>query len=519
MAKFSGTRTRPNVYGSVRTTSTPTPTHEGGQGWVREPKSELFVLAVCNMVSETTFYEAAKDRDNRFRTLIQEVTRQDPDWVARFVPFLRDTMQMRSASVVLAAEYVKAGGPNGRQVVASALSRADEPAEMLAYWMREFGRNLPQPIKRGVADAVARLYNERSLLKYDGTNSVWRFSDVIQLAHARPQDERQSALFKYALDRRHGRGEVTEALPVLRAEAQLRSIDPADRRAFLTRALSDPESEEARSWKTAGWTWERVSEWLPGGMDAQAWESVIPRMGYMALLRNLRNFDQAGISNATVKHVADKLADRDEVAKSRQFPFRFLSAMKAVNSVRWLPAIEEALNHSLANVPALPGKTLILVDASGSMHDRMSGRSEAQRWEVAALFGAALGLRAENADLFAYSGSHQRIALDKGASVLRVAEKCMKWPGAGGGTYTWGTVQATYQGHDRVIILTDEQAHDRYGPAHEQIPLLYTFNVGGYRPAHNQTGQKGRYSFAGLTDAAFRLIPLLEAGERQEWPF
>jgi hypothetical protein len=54
--------------------------------------------------------------------------------VGRFVPYLRETMHLRSASLVMAAEYVRAGGPWGRADVASALRRADEPAEMLAYW-------------------------------------------------------------------------------------------------------------------------------------------------------------------------------------------------------------------------------------------------------------------------------------------------------------------------------------------------------------------------------------------------
>jgi hypothetical protein len=176
------------------------PTHEGGLGYARDAKSELFVLAVSNFVGERTFYESASDRDDRFEQLVAKVTGEDPDWARRLIPWLRNEAQMRSASLVAAAEYVRAGGELGRQVVSAALQRADEPAEMLAYWHQRHGRRVPKPLKRGVADAVVRLYNERSALKYDGRAKAWRMADVIELVHPEPKDAKQSTLFKYLLD-------------------------------------------------------------------------------------------------------------------------------------------------------------------------------------------------------------------------------------------------------------------------------------------------------------------------------
>ena len=129
MAKFSGAKIRQNVTSAIRTTGATARTFEGGLGYERDDKSQLFLLAMSNMVREDTFYETARSRDDRFRELVHRVTRDDPAWVAGFVPYLRDTMQMRSASVVMAAEYVRAGAAHGRAVVASALQRADEPAD------------------------------------------------------------------------------------------------------------------------------------------------------------------------------------------------------------------------------------------------------------------------------------------------------------------------------------------------------------------------------------------------------
>jgi hypothetical protein len=117
--------------------------------------------------------------------------------------------------------------------VASALQRADEPGEALAYRMAAHGRTVPKPVKRGIADAVARLYHERSLLKYDTASHGFRFGDVLDLTHPSPAADKawQGALFAYALDRRHGRDTAPPgSLAVLTANASLRRAaaeDPA----------------------------------------------------------------------------------------------------------------------------------------------------------------------------------------------------------------------------------------------------------------------------------------------------
>ena len=508
MGKF-GVKTAPvNVQAPMRSTGEILPTHEGGVGYARDAKSELFLLAVSNMVKEETFYETGASRDQRFAELVKAVADADPAWIAGFVPYLRNTMQMRSASVVAAAEYVAAGGPHGRQVVASALSRADEPAEILAYWYQTHGRRTPKPLKRGVADATLRLYTERAVLKYDTGKRAWRMGDVIDLTHPKPSTPWQSDLFRLLLDRRHGYGnEPPETLPVLRKAAVLDQVPQEERRGWLgrTQELAD-----------AGITWERLSAWLGGPMDAAAWEAVIPSMGYMALLRNLRNFEEAGVSGDVLRAVADRLADPEQVKISRQFPIRFMSAWKATGSMTFGPALEAACEASVANIPPLRGSTLILVDCSGSMADYQSGRSQVQRWEVAALFGCAVAKASEKADLFAYSNN--AAAMRPGPSILRAAGEFMGWQGAGGGTRTFDVLRHLYAAQDRVIILTDEQAF--YSDAGcSDIPLIYTFNLAGYRPGHLPSGEHGRYTFGGLTDAGFRMLGAIENQRDVGWPW
>jgi hypothetical protein len=507
MGKFDKAARIPAQTGPVTTTSR-TVTAEGGPGWSRDVKSELFLLAVTNMVGESTFYEAGADRDGRFAQLVRQATATDPDWTARLIRWLRGDANMRSAAIVAAAEYAWAGGPNVRVVVASALQRADEPGEFIAYWHARYGRTLAGGKQRGLADAAVRLYDERAALKYDGVSHAYRLGDVIELVHPKPAAAWQHDLFRWLLDRRHGRDNprVGEAMSVVRARAALEAIQVRERRSLLA---VDDVADRLRG---AGMTWEALAGWLQGPMDAAAWEAVIPSMGYMALLRNLRNFDEAGVSDAVAAQVAARLADPVQVAKSRQFPLRFLSAYKAAPSLRWSWPLEQAVQYSLTNVPALPGRTLILVDLSGSMWTPLSARSDLRRWEAAALFGLALGLRAEHADVHVYGSTHRRITLPAAGSLLPAVKGLSDM----GGTDTWGTFARTWAGHDRAVILTDEQAHP--GQVARVTEPIVTFNVAGYQAAHAPSGPN-RVTVGGLTDAGFRMVDLLDRRARGHWPF
>ncbi|GAA3827036.1 TROVE domain-containing protein [Streptomyces phyllanthi] len=500
-------------------------TYEGGRGRERDARSELFLLAVSNFVSQQTFYETGADRDDRFARLVRELAVSDSAWTAALLGWLRGEGNLRTASIVGAAEYVKArldagasDGPSNRQVVASVLRRPDEPGELLAYWTAQYGRAVPKPVKRGIADAVRRLYSGKALLKYDTASRGYRFGDILNLVHAAPDPDKpwQGELFRYALDRRHN---PDTAVPpasnrVLTAHRELMALPVERRRAVVTA----PDGAERLA--AAGITWEALAGWLQGPMDKAAWEAVIPSMGAMALVRNLRNFDEAGVSDEVAAQVAARISDPAEVARSRQFPFRYLAAYQHAPSLRWSYPLEQALGHSLANVPALPGRTLVLVDRSGSMfYSRMSDRSELSRADAAAIFGTALALRAADADLVEFGTTSARVRFRKGESVLKILGRF----GDLGGTDTTEAVRRHYRKHDRVLIVTDEQCtYSHYGDPTEQVPAhvpVYTWNLAGYRAGHGPSGKANRHTFGGLSDAAFRMVPLLEGARDADWPW
>ena len=532
MTKFSGTKRNPlrvNLTAPVRTLRKRAATYEGGEAYLRDATSDLFLLAATNMVSEDTFYEKANERDTRFVELVHEVTATNPAFIAGatsgpgaggdkvgLAQYLRETLLMRSAATVMAAEYVAAGGRGGRSVVARALQRADEPAEMLGYWMANHGRNIPMPIKRGVADAVSRLYNERAVLRYDGLSRELRMADVVELVHPSPRDERQSALFRYLLDRRHHNDAEasSELLPVMAAAAALEHVPAGERRQLLRDRGPSALSE-------AGFSWERLSGWLPGGMDAEAWEMVIPSMGVMALVRNLRNFDQAGISEAAVEAVIAKVTDPAEVAKARLFPYQLWAAYKHAPSDNWKRALGRALELTVANIPPLDG-TLVVIDTSGSMRGPVSGRSTMQRVEVAAVMAMATAKRASDVDAVIYGVGNARVDGLAGTSVLGGVAKVVGAVGSvGHATYGHTAIARWFdpKRHRRVVMFTDDQQHDSGRVNLGHVPLVYTFNLAGYRPSALPAGGRGRYTLGGFTDATFTAMAVLEGGRDATWPF
>jgi hypothetical protein len=526
-AKFNRPGSRTTVSSPITTERFPSGrTYEGAPGYARDAKSELFLLAVANMVGEETFYERAGERDERFRRLVHQVAVDDGEWMARFLPWLRGPANMRSAPMVAALEAVRARREAGRDggnrvLVDGVLQRADEPGEALAYWMSTYGRAIPKPVKRGVADAVRRLYTERSLLKYDTGARGFHFGDVIELVHPAPDPDKpwQGALFAHALDRRHGRGaEIPAVLRTLRARQELMATPVGERREV---AVSE---DGPRRLGAAGVTWEALSGWLQGPMDAAAWTAVLPSMGYMAQLRNLRNFDEAGVSDEVAARVAARLADPGEVARSRQFPFRFYAAYQAAPSSRWAPALERALDAATRNVPELPGRTLVLVDTSGSMQARVSGKSTMTCAQAAALFGVALAARGNKVDLYGFANDVFRFRAARGSSVLRSVRRfCDRIGTVGHGTEVAASLRATYKGHDRVIVLSDMQTFGNRaaGPVDSAVPArvpMYAFNLVGYRHAAMPTGGT-RHELGGMTDRTFQMIPLLERGAGADWPF
>jgi 60 kDa SS-A/Ro ribonucleoprotein len=322
--------------------------------------------------------------------------------------------------------------------------RADELAEFVAIYWKDGKAPLSAQAKKGLAEAF-RKFDEYQLAKYDRSGPI-RLRDVLFLCHAKPRDAEQAALWKRLIE-----GEV----------------------------------------KTPD-TWEVA---LSSGADKrEAWERLLRerRLGALALLRNLRNMKQAGVDETLV------LDSIESMNTGRVLPFRFLSAARY--APQWEESLERAMLSSLKTQEKLPGRTVLLVDVSGSMMAALSRRSEMLRTDAA--YGLAILLReiCEKAITFTFSNDLVEVPPRRGFA-LRDALNSSQPHSA---TYLGRALEKIREKYDRIIVITDEQAHDHVpGPRGQG----YVINVASNK---NGVGYGPWTHIDGWSDAVVEYIRALE---------
>lgn len=532
-------------------------THEGGVGFSNDAKSEVYRLGVNLLGNDSdAFYEKGKDRDKRFTDLVEGIATDDPTWLAGFLPWLRGPeANLRTAPIMGAAHMVGSRLKHGdsvaddellsslqhvglnRYTVSKVLQRADEPGEFISYYENKFGK-LPKAVKRALSDAANRLWaNPYAVQKYDTVSKHYRFADVMNVCHIKPAPGNEGT-FRWIMDRRYGNDTPFEALPkMVQENISLRKDVQNDPQAIL-----NPSRLRA-----AGMTWEDALSLAGPKVDkGKLWSALIlsGMVPIFATVRNLRNFDEAGITDQAKEYVHKQLTNPEVIAKSRMFPFRFLTALQELNSFTWHSDLETAVQLATSNVPALDGKTIVLVDTSASMDSHISGKSKLTRSGMAAFFGGAFASKnAGNVHLFIYADGLYEVPVKAGTSALKLADQMHKLTGhVGHGTQTGMAVQksfAMYPDSRRVIINTDMQSfphtsnksyssYNYYGHnAGESLRTLidpkvhmYAFDLAGNATGDIQSGQYNRaHQLAGMTDSTFKWIPLVEKGYDAKWPW
>jgi hypothetical protein len=239
---------------------------------------------------------------------------------------------------------------------------------------------------------------------------------------------------------------------------------------------------------------------LSSGADKrQAWERLLrgEKLGALALLRNLRNMRDVGVNEDLV------LAGLGSMSTSRVLPFRFLAAARY--APQWEEALEQAMLKCVAGQEKLRGKTIVLVDVSGSMTAPLSQRSEMQRTDAA--YGLAVLLReiGEKVSVFSFSDSLVEVPARRGFALRDAIDKSQRH----NSTQLGNAVAELNQrgGYDRLIVITDEQAHDTV-PAPRSKG--YVINVASYK---NGVGYGKWTHIDGWSESVVEYIRTLESTE------
>src|SRR5690606_17889150 len=115
--------------------------------------------------------------------------------------------------------------------------------------------------------------------------------------------------------------------------------------------------------------WDLLADAARGRL---VWKAIARQMGPQALRMNLNTLPGHEVLNdgEMVEYVAGRLADADEIRRSRQFPYQYLAAY--LNASAEIPhqikaSLHEAAEIACGNIPKLPGPVIIGLDTSGSM--------------------------------------------------------------------------------------------------------------------------------------------------------
>jgi len=378
-------------------------THEGAPAAAITPEQALRRSVLACMLWENEFYESGVAIAGRIRELVPKV---EPAKVASLAVEARYSMKLRHAPLLIVREMARHATHRAlvAQTLTSVIQRADELAEFVAIYWAQGRAPLSAQVKKGLAAAFTK-FDEYALAKYDRAGVI-RLRDVLFLSHAKPVDAEQAALWKR----------------------------------LIAGELATPD------------TWEVALS--TGGKETDkrsTWERLLSerKLGALALLRNLRNMKDARVDE---RLVLDALA---AMKTDRVLPFRFLAAAR--HAPQWEEGLESAMIRSVAGREKLAGHTVLLVDVSGSMVAPLSRRSEMQRTDAA--YGLAILLReiAEKVSIYTFSNDAKRVPPRRGFALRDAMEASQPHSG----TYLGKALDAVDAPYDRIIVITDEQSHDR----------------------------------------------------------
>lgn len=377
-------------------------THEGAPAARTNAYQQLRRSVLSCFLWESEFYENGQEIAERIVELVRLVPAAQ---VLDLAAEARHSFNLRHVPLLLLAAAAGCGKLT-HEAVTTTIQRADEMAELLAIHAKlnnvkpsELKGCIPNQMKRGIAQAFGK-FNAYSLAKYNRDSDI-KLRDVMFLCHPRPADPVRAALY----------------------------------RDIASNNLAAPD------------TWEVA---LSAGADkAETFARLIlgGKLGYLALLRNLRNMVQAGVDNALIQ---DAIIARQNGA-DKVLPFRYIAAARACPAME--PAIDQAMCEAIQKSPNFDGTTIILVDVSGSMDEKLSAKSDMKRIDAACGLAALIhGQRR----IFSFSNTVAEVPTRMGLACVDAIQHSQPH----GGTELFNAIRFVNNlRHDRLIVITDEQAN------------------------------------------------------------
>lgn len=481
--------------------------HEGAKAYAMTPEMELYTAVVTCALSDK-FYESKDGRMDRIATLIRQV---DHEFVAKLAVYARTQMNLRSIPLFLIVELAKIhnGDSLVKRTIEKCVLRADEIMELLMCYqlrnsddksIKKLGK-LSRQVQEGLKSAFNR-FDEYQFAKYNRSNLEVKLKDALFLVHPKASSAEQQAIFDKIVS-----GELQTPYTW---ETQLSE---------LGQKHFDTKEEKAEALKAL-------------------WEELIDsgRLGYMAILRNLRNILQANVSPFHIEKVASHICDPVKVAKSKQLPFRFLAAYKELmdftseHTATMLSALEKAVRESVNNLEGFGAETSVLVaaDVSGSMFTTISPKSSVMNYDIGILLSMLLKSKCSSVISGMFGDSWKVLNLPQENILANTVEMKRRAGEVGYSTNGYKVIDYLVDNNirmDKVMMFTDMQMWDstyrdehiqkswvKYRQMHPEAKL-YLFDLQGYGQAPVRLVGNDVTLIAGWSDKVFDVLNAVENGE------
>ena len=417
-------------------------THEGGKSEVLSIPDQLRRSVLSCLLWEDTFYESGESIEKRISTLASQC---DPETVAALAIEARGKYKLRSVPLVLARELARKGGNLVSKTIEHIIQRPDEIAKFIELYWKDGKQPLAKQVKKGLAKAFGK-FNEYQLAKWKCDTRNVTLRDAMFLVHPKPENDEQIKMF---------------------AKLSANVLDTPD-------------------------TWEvQLSKLKTPAEKAEMWTRLIneKKLGALALLKNIRGMMRAGVDKETIKTALRN------IKVERVLPYRFVTAAK--HNKDFMNYLEGAMYRCLEGKERIEGKTLLLVDVSGSMDDELGQNrnfiSRGLSWKndkapveattrLDAAIGLAILLKFLCKDIVIYTFSSDLVKIDNDYTGFNLGDKINKSQHHGG---TWlgravRDVVKRESNFDRMIVITDEQAHDYIDTKLPENSKGYIMNVAAY---------------------------------------
>jgi 60 kDa SS-A/Ro ribonucleoprotein len=479
--------------------------HEGAKAYKLTPEMELYSAVVTAGLSDS-FYEKNETRLSRIQELM---LKNDPEYVAKLAVYARNEMYMRSIPMVLAVELAKTNSGNAlvSKTVNGVVKRADEITELLAYYQLANKRNnvkklnkLSKQIQKGLSEAFNR-FDEYQFGKYNRDAEI-KMRDALFIVHPKAKDEAQQIVFNKIA--------ANELSVPFTWETELSA---------LGQIKYANGNEKANAFKAK-------------------WEELIDsgKVGYMALMRNLRNILEANVSAQHVKKVCEYLSNENAIVNSKQLPFRFLAAYREVKVLKSdlvsmvLNALETAVIASARNIKGFNEATRVLIacDVSGSMQKPVSAKSKVLLFDIGLMLGMLMQSKSKRVVSGMFGDTWKIINMPYNNVLSNVTEYYKREGEVGYATNGHKVIDDLLERKvimDKVMMFTDCQlwSNKVIGSSLEKSwknykiiaphAKLYLFDLAGYGNIPINIQKDDVCLIAGWSDKVFDVLQAIENGE------